>query len=93
MLTSPMALATEAVLHPNQLPPALLGLWERTKPEMNENSRCVAAFDSFSDGQRMSLKCSVYMRMGAEAERRAFLYCEEDRAKKGIHAPCRLVRE
>jgi hypothetical protein len=74
-----------------QLPGPLHSLWGRTKPEMNENSRCAAAFDG--DPEKMTLRCSVYVRMAAEAERRAMLYCEEDRAKKHIHAPCRIVKE
>lgn len=89
------ALALHALadtLHPRQLPPALQGVWTRTQPEMQASSRCAAAFDE-REGERMTLRCSVHMRMAAEAERRALRYCEEDRARLGIRSPCRLVRE
>lgn len=76
-----------------RLPETLRGLWNITKPEMNANSRCAAAFDSHTEPDKMILRCSVYMRMGAEAERRAMNYCEEERARKGIHMPCKIVKE
>lgn len=76
-----------------QLPEMLHAIWDKTKPEMNENSRCAAAFDGHSDPAKMIMRCSVYMRMGAEAERRALVYCEEERARKGVHMPCKIVKE
>ncbi len=63
------------------------------KPDMNENSRCAAAFDSPYDQSRMIMRCSIYMRMGAEAERRALAYCEEERKRSGVVSPCRIVKE
>ena len=76
-----------------QLPEMLHAIWDKTKPEMNENSRCAAAFDGQSDPTKMIMRCSVYMRMGAEAERRALAYCEEERTRKGVHMPCKIVKE
>jgi hypothetical protein len=76
-----------------RLPETLHGIWNNTKPDMNENSRCAAAFDSHSDPSRMVMRCSVYMRMGAEAERRAIAHCEEERARRGVHMPCKIVKE
>lgn len=76
-----------------RLPDVLRGQWNSTKPEMNANSRCAAAFDSHSDPDKMILSCSVYMRMGAAAERRAMGYCEEQRSRKGVHMPCKIVTE
>ncbi len=76
-----------------RLPDLLRGQWNSTKPEMNENSRCAAAFDSHTDPDKMILSCSVYMRMGAAAERRAIGYCEEQRSRKGVHMPCKIVKE
>lgn len=76
-----------------QLPNVLRTMWSDTKPQMNENSRCAAAFDNQYDLNKMTMRCSIYMRMGAEAERRAISYCEQDRARKTIAAPCRIVTE
>lgn len=82
-----------ATIELRQLPEALHFIWDKTKPEMNENSRCAAAFDSHSDPAKMVIRCSVHMRMGAEAERRAMGYCEEERSRKGVHMPCKIVKE
>jgi hypothetical protein len=60
---------------------------------MNSNSRCAAAYDSHSEQERMSLRCSIYIKLGAEGARRAMQHCEEDREKKHIHALCRIVQE
>jgi len=66
--------------------------WQQLKPEMNEFSHCAAAWDSQNDGDRMVFKCSIYIKMSAEGERRAMQYREEKRAEKRINAPCRLVQ-
>jgi hypothetical protein len=63
------------------------------KPEMNQFSHCAAAFDSHSDGEKMAFRCSIYIKMSAEGERRAMNYCEEKRAEHKINSPCRLVVE
>jgi hypothetical protein len=39
----------------------------------------------------MILRCSMHIRMSAEGARRALKYCEDDRARQNVHAPCRLV--
>mgnify|MGYP006301089493 FL=1 len=75
----------------HQLPAVLIGAWNNNKPQMNENSRCAAAFDNHYDPGKMTMRCSIYMRMGAEAERRAITYCEQDRKQKLIATPCRIV--
>jgi len=89
--------AALAQVHPTmkvrELPEALKQQWLQTRPEMSSNSRCAAAFDNHSDHERMTLKCSIYIKLGAEGARRAMRYCEEDREKKRIHAPCRIVQE
>jgi hypothetical protein len=61
-------------------------------PEMNENSRCAAAFDSSSDPARMLMKCSIHIRNAAEGARRALRYCEDDRQRRGVRASCRVVQ-
>lgn len=76
----------------NQLPEGLKSVWDRTRPEMNDRSACAAAFDP-GDRERMTLQCSVYIRMHAEGERRALRRCEDKRQELGIRAPCRLVVE
>ena len=75
------------------LPDVLRAQWNQTKPEMIDASRCAAAFDSHTDYDRMTLKCSVHIKLGAEGARRAMRYCEEEREKKHIHAPCKIVLE
>ena len=74
-----------------QLPDGLRAMWHQLKPEMNEFSHCAAAWDSQNDGDRMVFKCSIYIKMSAEGERRAMQYCEEKRAEKKVRASCRLV--
>lgn len=75
----------------SQLPEALKMVWQRTLPEMTPTSRCAAAFDA-SEGQKMTLQCSVHIRMAAEGERRALRLCEDKRRELGIHSACRLVQ-
>ena len=75
------------------LPEPLRLHWAGLKPEMLSTSHCAAAFDSFSDSDKMVMKCSIHIKMSAEGERRAMRYCEEKRAEKGIKMPCKLVQE
>lgn len=91
-LTTAQADVTPRV-HLRELPDNLRQIWRDTQPQMTESSRCAAAFDSHSDPAKMSLQCSVYIRMGAEGERRAMRYCEEKRQELQIKAPCRVVIE
>jgi hypothetical protein len=84
-------LGAQSVYRVAQLPEALKGVWQRHLPEMSATSRCAAAFDA-SEGSRMTLQCSVYIRMAAEGERRALRLCEDKRQALGIQAPCRLVQ-
>ena len=94
-LVWPVHAATSAfdTVELRRLPDLLRGQWNSTKPEMNANSRCAAAFDSHTEPDKMILSCSIYMRMGAAAERRAMGYCEEERSRKGVHMPCKIVKE
>lgn len=75
------------------LPAALKEVWKQTKPEMTDRSRCAAAFDASGDMEKMSLQCSVHIRMAAEGARRAMRYCEEKRAELKIKDVCRIVVE
>lgn len=76
-----------------ELPAGLRAEYMQQKPQMNAESRCAAAFDSYSQADRMTLMCSIYIRMAAEGERRSMKYCEEKRAELKIHAPCKVVVE
>ena len=76
-----------------QLPEQLRSTYLGIKPEMTDRSRCAAAFDTSGDLEKMTLKCSVHIRMAAEGARRAMNYCEEKRKELHIHAPCRVVAE
>lgn len=76
-----------------ELPEPLRSVWKELQPEMTDKSHCAAAFDSYTDGEKMIFRCSIHIKMSAEGERRAMRYCEEKRTEKGIKAPCRLVEE
>ena len=76
-----------------QLPEPLRSTYMGIKPEMSDRSRCAAAYDTSGDLDKMTLKCSVHIRMAAEGARRAMAYCEEKRQELRINAPCRLVQE
>jgi hypothetical protein len=76
-----------------ELPEPLRVAYHDNKPEMNDRSRCAAAFDPSGDLEKMTLKCSIYIRMAAEGARRAMNYCEEKRQELHIKAPCRVVKE
>ncbi len=76
-----------------QLPEPLRSTYLGFKPEMTDRSRCAAAFDPSGDLDKMTLRCSIYIRMAAEGARRAMNYCEEKRQELHIKAPCRIVQE
>ena len=73
------------------LPDAVHKLYKREEPNFTDKSHCAAAWDSTTDGDRIAFKCSVFIKMSAEGERRAMRYCEEIRAAKKISATCRLI--
>ncbi len=75
------------------MPEGLKMVWRQTKLEMTANSRCAAAFDNHSDVDKMTLQCSVHIKMAAEGARRAMRYCEDKRQSMKIKEPCRLVVE
>ena len=73
------------------LPDAVHKLYKREEPNFTDKSHCAAAWDSATDGDRIAFKCSVFIKMSAEGERRAMRYCDEIRATKKISATCRLI--
>ena len=88
-----MAAEVYPTVRVRDIPEGLKMVWRQTKPEMTANSRCAAAFDNHSDIEKMSLQCSVHIKMAAEGARRAMRYCEEKRQELKIKEPCRLVVE
>ena len=77
----------------SDLPDAIHKLYQREEPNFTDKSHCAAAWDSTTDGDKIAFRCSVFIKMSAEGERRAMRYCEEIREQKKIHAPCRLIVE
>jgi len=88
---SPDTRADTQRISPSVLPEALRQQWNELRPSFNENSRCAAVWDAGGDAAKQALKCSIYMRMGSEAERRAMAACEEFRQEHKIRAACRLI--
>lgn len=87
--------AQEAPRYPtvrlSDLPDAVHKLYKREEPNFTDMSHCAAAWDSATDGDRIAFKCSVFIKMSAEGERRAMRYCDDIRSNKKITAPCRLI--
>jgi hypothetical protein len=75
----------------HDLPQALRDQWNAMRPEMTPEGHCAVAFDGLVDPNRMVMRCSLHIRMSAEGARRALKYCEEDRERQGVRAPCRLI--
>ncbi|MEY4363710.1 MAG: hypothetical protein RLZZ24_1062 [Pseudomonadota bacterium] len=75
------------------IPQPLQELYISYRPDMTQYSRCAAAFDGHTDGEKMAFRCSIYIKMSAEGERRAMRYCEEKRVEQKISAPCRIIVE
>lgn len=75
------------------LPQGLQEQYLHNKPEMTPMSHCAAAFDSYTDGDKMAFRCSIYIKMSAEGERRAMKYCQERKEQLEVKAPCKLIVE
>jgi hypothetical protein len=75
------------------VPQAVQQLYKREAPNFTDKSHCATAWDSATDGDKIAFKCSVFIKMSAEGERRAMRYCDEIREQKKINAPCRLIVE
>jgi hypothetical protein len=77
----------------DHLPDVLQQQYKKVRPDFTEMSHCAAAFDSPMDNDKMAFRCSIYIKMSAEGERRAIHYCEEKRQELKIHNPCQLIVE
>jgi hypothetical protein len=75
----------------SEVPNAVLLMYKREEPNFTDLSHCATAWDSATDGDKIAFKCSVFIKMSAEGERRAMRYCEEIRERKKIAARCRLI--
>jgi hypothetical protein len=77
----------------DQIPDVLQQQYRKVKPDFTEMSHCATAFDSPMDADKMAFRCSIYIKMSAEGERRAIRYCEEKRQELKIHNPCQVIVE
>jgi hypothetical protein len=77
----------------SRLPESLQQQYKKIQPEFTDKSHCAAAWDSTSDGDKMAFRCSIFIKMSAEGERRAMRYCDEKREEHKIHSPCHLIVE
>lgn len=77
----------------SRLPDPLQQQYKKIQPEFTDKSHCAAAWDSTSDGDKMAFRCSIFIKMSAEGERRAMRYCDEKREEHKIKSPCRLIVE
>ena len=78
---------------PHQLPQPLLEQYTKNKPDLGKNGHCAAAFDSRTDGLKMALSCSIYVRLSAQGERLAVSLCNERAKLLKVKATCALIVE
>ena len=75
-----------------ELPQSLKELWAKNLPDLGRYGHCAAAWDSRTNGDKMAFKCDMYVRLSAEGARRAMAHCKEDSLKRGIKAPCQVIK-
>lgn len=78
---------------PHELPGPLLAMYAKEKPDLGKNGHCAAAFDSRTDGMKMAMSCSIYVRLSAQGERLAVSLCNERAKLLKVKAPCLLIVE
>lgn len=78
-------------ISPSQLPGSLQELYAREQPGLGQYGHCAAGFDSRTDGLKMALSCSIYVRSSAQGARLAVKLCNERAAFLKIKAPCKLI--
>lgn len=76
-----------------QLPQPLMALYAKEKPDLGRNGHCSAAFDSRTDGMKMAISCSIYVRLSAQGERLSLKLCAERAELLKIKSPCMLIVE
>jgi hypothetical protein len=88
------AIATVYLQSPSaRLPQPLLEQYAKNKPDLGKNGHCAAAFDSRTDGLKMAMSCSIYVRLSAQGERLAVSLCNERAKLLKVKAPCALIVE
>ena len=78
-------------ISPSQLPGSLQELYAREQPGLGQYGHCAAGFDSRTDGLKMALSCSIYVRSSAQGARLAVKLCNERAAFLKIKARCSLI--
>ena len=93
LVAQPMAASAEEfpTVSPSQLPGSLQELYAREQPGLGQYGHCAAGFDSRTDGLKMALSCSIYVRSSAQGARLAVKLCNERAAFLKIKAPCKLI--
>ena len=89
----PMAAIAEEfpTTSPSQLPGSLQELYAREQPNLGQYGHCAAGFDSRTDGLKMALSCSIYVRSSAQGARLAVKLCNERADFQKIKARCSLI--
>ena len=80
-------------VHLHDLPSALQEAYRNEKPNLGDIGRCVVSYDNSIDQEKMIFTCSIYVKMSAVAERKAMERCEQRKEKRGIKAPCKVIKE
>ena len=57
------------------------------------DTRIIVSYDNSIDQEKMIFTCSIYVKMSAVAERKAMERCEQMKEKRGIKAPCKVIKE
>ena len=78
-------------MSPQQLPGSLQDLYAREQPNLGQYGHCAAGFDSRTDGLKMALICSIYVRSSAQGARLAVKLCNERAVFLKIKARCSLI--
>ncbi len=93
LVFQPMAASAEEfpTVSPSQLPGSLQELYAREQPGLGQYGHCAAGFDSRTDGLKMALSCSIYVRSSAQGARLAVKLCNERAAFLKIKARCSLI--
>ena len=92
-LISAYAAGGAPTISPHRLPQPLLEQYAKNKPDLGKNGHCAAAFDSRTDGLKMAMSCSIYVRLSAQGERLAVSLCNERAKLLKVKAPCALIVE
>ena len=93
LVVQPKAASAEEfpTVSPSQLPGSLQELYAREQPGLGQYGHCAAGFDSRTDGLKMALSCSIYVRSSAQGARLAVKLCNERAAFLKIKARCSLI--